>query len=302
MPSEARKTFDHNSRDIDALLQLDTKLSTERLGPDVLAKSAVVLITAFWEAYCEDLAAEALAHLVNYAESWEVLPLHLKKVVAKELESDKNELAAWSLAAEGWRNVLQDRLSRLQEERNRKLNTPKTSEINDLFEKAVGIQSISSRWKGKGMSSDSAESKLDNYVRLRGDIAHRGAASDKVKVSTASEYIVHVRKLVSATGAHVNSVVRRATGKPLWTLPLTSLFPQLNQRKLTEFLNDLGATECEVLQMRFGLRNGRIVRGDREVRLTTLVAVADRLGLTPNRVRLLESRTLADLRVFLRNS
>jgi hypothetical protein len=32
----------------------------------VLNKSAIVLLTAFWEAYCEDLAAEALNHVGDH--------------------------------------------------------------------------------------------------------------------------------------------------------------------------------------------------------------------------------------------
>ena len=32
---------------------------------EVLNKSAIVLVTSFWEAYCEDIAAEGLAHIVN---------------------------------------------------------------------------------------------------------------------------------------------------------------------------------------------------------------------------------------------
>lgn len=33
-----------------------------RFDLEVLNKSAIVLITSYWEAYCEDIAAEALDH------------------------------------------------------------------------------------------------------------------------------------------------------------------------------------------------------------------------------------------------
>jgi hypothetical protein len=65
-----------------------------RYGLEVLNKSAIVLITAFWEAYYEDLATEALEHLVTNADSVEKLPLELKKRVASELrETPTNSLS-----------------------------------------------------------------------------------------------------------------------------------------------------------------------------------------------------------------
>jgi hypothetical protein len=69
MPSEARKSLDDNLEDIRRLLALHATVGGKgkgrRYGLGVLNKSPVVLITAYWEAYCEDIAAEALAHIVK---------------------------------------------------------------------------------------------------------------------------------------------------------------------------------------------------------------------------------------------
>lgn len=135
-----------------------------------------MLLTAIWEAYCEDLSAEALEHIVKHAKAVDDLPVELRKLVAKELKKDPQDLAIWGLAGDNWRALLRQRLADLQQERNRRLNTPKTEQINGLFREALGIMKISDAWYWEGMSRTQAARKLDSYVNLRGEIAHRGAA------------------------------------------------------------------------------------------------------------------------------
>ena len=221
MPSEARKAFDENTADIQRLLELHAQeggtTRGRRFGLEVLNKSAIVLITAYWEAYCEDLAAEGLQHLVRHAKNADALPKELRKQIAKQLEDDKNDLAVWNLSGEGWRTVLQDRLSTLQEERNRKLNTPKTGNIDDLFMKALGIPSVSNSWQwAKKMTAARARTKLDKFVALRGAIAHRGADSKSVTKSQVTDYFEFIKKLAGLTGRTVNTHVKSITGKRLW--------------------------------------------------------------------------------------
>ena len=101
--STARKAFDANCQDVNRLLDVHGQIGGSgpgrRYGLEVLNKSAVVLVTAFWEAYCEDLATEALQHLVEKAETADKLPLELRKHVARELARDEHELAVWQLAS-----------------------------------------------------------------------------------------------------------------------------------------------------------------------------------------------------------
>lgn len=187
-----------------------------RYRVEVLNKSAIVLITAFWEAYCEDLAAEALEHVIKHAPDSDALSKEMKQIVAKELESDKDQLAIWQLAGEGWRDILRVRLERLQEARNRKLNTPKSENIDQLFLSALGIAKASSVWYWPGMSADQAREKLNKYVELRGEIAHRGAPASACSKSQVEDYFDFVKRLVGKTGGRANSHVTKTTGKPLW--------------------------------------------------------------------------------------
>jgi len=222
MPSKARKDFDKNVKDIKRLMELHQqeggKSPGRRYGLEVLNKSAIVLITSFWEAYCEDIAAEGLVHIVKYAKSAEALPKEMKKQIAKELKRDENELALWSVADDGWKKVLESRLSRLQEERNRKLNTPKSANIDDLFMSALGISNISNSWKwAKKMTSKRATRKLDRYVTLRGSIAHRGSSLESVTKAEVEDYYDFIKQLAAKTGGEVNNYVNGITGRKLWT-------------------------------------------------------------------------------------
>ncbi len=220
MPSKAYSAFRKNAEDVQRLLELhkDTGgiAQGRRYGLEVLNKSAIVLLTANWEAYCEDIAAEALEHIVTHAASADKLPVELLKLVAKELKNDVHELAMWKLSDEGWRDVLRNRLAALQVERNRRLNTPKTDQIDDLFRRTLGIPIMSDRWRWSKMTPAKARAKLDKYVELRGAIAHRGAAAATVRKSHVTDYFKFVRRLVARTGGIVSSHVRAVTSVGLW--------------------------------------------------------------------------------------
>jgi hypothetical protein len=220
MPSKARQAFDRNAEDIDRLLEIHQGLGGDARGRrfklEVLNKSAVVLITAIWEAYCEDLAAEALEHMVTHLKDASALPKVLKKRIAKELKADANEIAVWQLADAGWKAKIKARLVALAEERNRKLNTPKSESIDQLFSDAIGLPVVSVAWRWKKMTSDTAKKKLDDYVTLRGAIAHRGKGSATCKKAEVEDYFDHLKRLVGKTGGRVNTFVRSVTGSPLW--------------------------------------------------------------------------------------
>src|SRR5258708_11223117 len=178
MPSKARANFEANAADVGRLLEIHSDLGGDKQGRrfrlEVLNKSSIVLITAIWEAYCEDLASEAVKHIVKHAPNSTSLPKELKKKIAKELRDDLNEISIWALADPGWRSVLTQRLSSLAEERNRKLNTPKAQNIIDLFNVSLGLLDVTDRWFWRGMSVAQAKAKLNRYFTLRGAIAHPG--------------------------------------------------------------------------------------------------------------------------------
>jgi hypothetical protein len=220
MASKARKSFDANIKDIDRLLEIHTNeggtSKGRRYNLDVLNKSAIVLITAYWEAYCEDIAAEGLKHLIQHLNSSEKLPKEIKKQIASSLKNEKNDLAIWKLSGDGWKSELNQKFQTLENERNRKLNTPKSGNIDELFLSTVGISKISKAWKYKNLSNEDTRNKLDEYITLRGEIAHRGKPTTSVQKKAVMDYLDFVKKLASTTGGEVNKHVRQITGTPLW--------------------------------------------------------------------------------------
>ena len=215
LPSKALIAFDESRKDVDRLLEIHQSLGGAGKGRryqlEVLNNSAIVLISAIWEAYCEDIVSEAIEHIVTESPNAGVLSKEIRKVVAKDLKGDKNDLAVWGLADDGWKTVL----SRMQSERVRSLNTPKAAQLKKFFSDALGIKDITVAWTWKGMSSQQAQKKLDLYISLRGEIAHRGAAGGCFKYQV-EDFLNHVRRLVKKTGQQVNKQVKAMTGKTPW--------------------------------------------------------------------------------------
>ncbi|CNF59403.1 Uncharacterised protein [Mycobacterium tuberculosis] len=219
MTSEARQRFEQNSKDIDRLLEIHGDITPEGVGRkyrvEVLHKSAIVLITAFWEAFCEDLAAEGVAHLVRHGQA-KKLPKHLRTTVGKELKAELNDQAVWELADDGWRAHLERRLDRLRKARNWDLNTPKAQQISDMFRDSLGITDLTKSWSWPRMAPGSAAKKLNDFVRLRGDIAHRGEAATGVTKTQVTTYQGHVQRLVDKTETKVAEVLTNSTGVAPW--------------------------------------------------------------------------------------
>ncbi|HEY4809492.1 MAG TPA: HEPN domain-containing protein [Solirubrobacteraceae bacterium] len=174
MPSQSMAAFEENCGDVERLLDIHRELAGDgpgkKHGFEVLNKSAVVLMCAAWEAYCEDIAAEAIDHLVNHAAN----------------ASKRN------------------------------LNTPKTANIRSLFRDAIGLRNVPSAWYWQKMSAVQAAEKLDSYVTLRGDIAHRSKAAATIKKSHASKFGEHVKRLVEKTDCYINYQLEKACGKSLF--------------------------------------------------------------------------------------
>jgi HEPN superfamily RiboL-PSP-like protein len=219
MPSEARLNLQQTGseiRDFFTIHQLMKDVRKARRRLVVLNKGMVVLLSASWEGFCEDLTAEALAILVDEAPNAAVLPIPLRRAIARELESSPHDLEIWRLAGDGWRDVLRARLSHLQDERNRRLNTPKSGNINDFFKHALGIDEMSSNWGTAQASADENASTLDGFVQLRNEIAHRGLRDSVVTKTAVKNFNSHIQKLATQTETTVEELIERSIGHCPW--------------------------------------------------------------------------------------
>jgi hypothetical protein len=218
--SKAASTFTESFKEVGSLRDIHERLTGKgrgyRPGMEVLNKSAIVLLCAIWEAYCEDVADEGLKHLLAHSSDYSILPKVLQKRVAKELKDDPHELSPWKLAGGGWKTLMQARLAAVKERRDFDWNNPKAEHVDRLFEEVVGITRISGAWHWKHVSPTFATKKLDQLVALRGDIAHRGKAGEAVIKSQVAGHLEHVRRLVVATDSQLRDELRRITGVAPW--------------------------------------------------------------------------------------
>jgi histone H3/H4 len=206
--------------DVARLLEFHAKETGEGRGrrrPEiqVVSRSAVVLTCAYWEAFCEDLTAEALRHLADHAARGTDLPKELKKSLVKDLADDKYELAAWWLADDGWKQVLRDRADLLVSEDDRSLNTPKSKQVKEFFKKHVGITDITIHWDWHKNPASRTTQRLDDFVTLRGSIAHRGSPEGGVHKKDAKNGIDLIQRLAGKSAMAVSDFLKQHTGTAL---------------------------------------------------------------------------------------
>jgi hypothetical protein len=93
---------------------------------------------------------------------------------------DKNELAVWSLAGEGWKECVH----RAVAQRVLALNTPKGEHVADLL-CMIGIPDVRSAWKRDySLPGGPPDEELDQFVKLRCEIAHLGIGAPRVEGET----------------------------------------------------------------------------------------------------------------------
>lgn len=215
-----RSLLDDAVPDIERLIefhQKETGSARGRRRPDiqVISRSAVVLTCASWEAFCEDLAAEALCHLADHTPTGSALPTEIKKTLKKTLLDEKNDLAIWDLADDGWRSVLRDRAVLLSSDEDRSLNTPKPDPVKEFFLRNVGIKDITAAWKWHKNDPSRTTQLLLDFVILRGSIAHRGSPQGGVLKLHATKGLDLIQRLAEKSAKRVSDHLAQHTGKGL---------------------------------------------------------------------------------------
>lgn len=175
----------------------------------VLNKSAIVLLAACWEACVEDLISEALKFIIDKAKSHEAMPKSVLESVASKHQGPK----AWDLAGHGWKKALRDNLKEVLGRTTGNLNTPRAEQVDALAYKVLGLHKLSGSWRWAGAATSRNIKRLDEWITLRGSIAHRVATSKKVQKNAVSNGWDLVCRLVTKSnnriGRHVYELVNR---------------------------------------------------------------------------------------------
>lgn len=180
----------------------------------ILLKSYLVLATACWEAFVEDLVDEALEFLLKECRNPNKFPRKVKSVVAEKLKKEKNSLSIWVLAGAGWKKTLKSHKKEVLDEYA--INTPVYEKIDNMFLSIVGMKNLSSNWHWKGISPGRARELLDGYIKIRGDIAHRISTHEKLTMRKVKNFLSFIYRLSTISNNTVRVHLFKITKKYPW--------------------------------------------------------------------------------------
>jgi len=206
-----------NTEEVGRLVELhEEKTGTRpgrRFGVEILNKSAIVLLTACWEAFVEDTASAGFEFILQETTDPSKLPKHIRQRVAKLLKEDKHELKLWELAEGGWRNVLRAYKQQMLSAYLSFFHTPKAGNVDELFSALLDLPKLSDNWSWQNMPAQAARQRLADFIELRGYIAHRVKARQvvhKVAVTDYRSFINHLAvRSANVVRDHVHSLVAK---------------------------------------------------------------------------------------------
>lgn len=95
-------------------------------------------------------------------------------------------------------------------------NTPKAEQVKDLFAGLLNLRDLTTSWVWPGMSAEEARAKLNGYMTIRGNMAHRTRHSESVHKSAGKDFMSHVAKLVDKTDEALAAHVQTLINAKLW--------------------------------------------------------------------------------------
>lgn len=181
MASRAFADYEYNVMDARRLLQAHALMVQGKPGKKGfghITRSGVVMLCAAWESYQEAVIVEGVKFVADELVSPKNLPKSVKKYLSAHVKTDKNELRPMDLAGDGWRDLYVG----LAKSSTESLNTPKCERLVELYDRLLGIADVATLWTVGGQA-------IDNFVSVRGEIAHNGRNAPYTKASTLKTYI-----------------------------------------------------------------------------------------------------------------
>lgn len=99
---------------------------------------------------------------------------------------------------------------------DRSLSSPTSEKVDDFLRRKAGMINVSGSWRWRSTSADRARRRLDEFVGLRNEIAHRGGPVDVVVLRRDAERGFElIKRLTDSCIATVDRQLEAATGEPL---------------------------------------------------------------------------------------
>jgi len=181
VPSKAYKNFRVNIIDAKRLAESHNELTPNHQGRRALGhitRSGITMLCASWEVYVENLLVESTKYIVENIEHPNELPDSVKLNLSQKIKESKHHFKPLELAGFGWRNSLVSYCS-LETDA---LNSPKYSKLKKLYHDYIGMNDIIDIWNVDSQT-------IDDFVSIRGKIAHRGRSAPYVTIIQLNSYI-----------------------------------------------------------------------------------------------------------------
>ncbi len=193
------QSFHDNLAEVDLLMDIHIKIAGPTRGRkanlETLNKSAIVLLTACWESFIEDLLSASFDYLMSKSTSYKTIPSNVLKNIANQLKNDKHELKIWELSDTGWKKILLEYKDQILFDKLDYFHVPRPDKIDDLFKQLLGLNNITSKLTWKKMSNNKVKLILNNFIDIRGAIAHKVKTSKSIQKKDVLNYIMFLNRI-----------------------------------------------------------------------------------------------------------
>jgi hypothetical protein len=220
MSSASKAAFDLNKVDIDQLWSIHGDYAGRGVGAkhgvEVINRSVVIFVTACWESYIEDFAKECFDVMIAKCPSFDDIPIKARNHATKSIFDQKDSREVWKLAGNGWRTVMTSHRDDVLERWLSTFNTPKAQQVIALYDELLGVPDVSKWWKWKNMTPKQAADKLDEFITIRGNIAHRVKDAKPVYKMAGYNYLAHIKRLIDCMEFEMYKHLKKITKAPPW--------------------------------------------------------------------------------------
>ncbi|MBX7259995.1 MAG: hypothetical protein K1Y02_26810 [Candidatus Hydrogenedentes bacterium] len=168
-----------------------------------LTRGGLLLLCAAWERYVEMVLAEGAQITANRLPDINGLPQAVRQKVTSHANNNSTPWTAAQLNTPTWVQIYADAIKA----RVDKLHTPKHHKLKPLFEDFLAIPDIGTTWS-KGSAP------IDDFVVLRGEVAHRGGQSRYIRFGQLVDLEVEVKRYVKETDNFLSDHLRTIVNPP----------------------------------------------------------------------------------------
>lgn len=200
MPSTALGEFKANLTDVNRLVALHRRESGAgrgRRGLGHITRGGLVLLCAAWERYVETAISEGANFLTTKLPNAAALPANVHQKITSHANHKSTPWTVADVATPLWNVIYLDAISK----RVSTLHTPKHYNLKPMYHDFLGVADIGTSWAA-GVTA------IDDFVGVRGDVAHQGGQSKYVKISTLVDAQARITSTVTEMDNFLSDHIR----------------------------------------------------------------------------------------------